>query len=58
MSQAPTEPYSSPDNRQKAHVALPDEPPEMTEPVAAALLQLLRVTIVVLTQQRPDAEDA
>ncbi|MEW1778721.1 hypothetical protein [Streptomyces sp. NPDC086777] len=35
-------------------VALPEEPPDVTESVAAALLQLLRTLIADSSQQRPE----
>lgn len=38
------------------HVALPGKPPDMTESVAAALLQLLRAMTDDPGRQRPDPE--
>lgn len=49
--------HSSPDNPGKIHVTLPDEPPDVSESVAAALLHLLRTMITDPNQAHPDAGD-
>ncbi|MGW1911600.1 ABC transporter transmembrane domain-containing protein [Streptomyces sp. NPDC002076] len=47
-----------PVNLQKIHVALPEGPPAMTDPVATALLRLLRVAITDPDQPHADPGDA
>ncbi|MFF3919519.1 hypothetical protein ACFYZB_40070 [Streptomyces sp. NPDC001852] len=58
MPQPTAEPYSSTATPQKIHVALPDKPPNVTESVAAALLELLRAVIAEPGRQHLDPEDA
>ncbi|MFJ9558691.1 hypothetical protein ACIRQQ_01435 [Streptomyces fuscichromogenes] len=50
----PSEQHPGPVTPWQTQVALPEEPPDVTEPVAATLLQLLRTLIADSTQQRPE----
>ncbi|MFJ9710912.1 hypothetical protein [Streptomyces sp. NPDC101234] len=50
----PSERHPGPGTPGQARVALPEEPPDVTEPVAATLLQLLRTLIADSSQQRPE----
>ncbi|MGW5664693.1 hypothetical protein ACWEWG_32245 [Streptomyces sp. NPDC003758] len=42
---------------QRINVDLPEEPPEVTEPVAAVLLHLLRVLVADPSRPHPEAGD-
>jgi hypothetical protein len=44
-----------PGHPRKVHVALPEEPPDVTQCVAVALLHLLRVLIADPSRPRPEA---
>ncbi|MEV6949100.1 hypothetical protein AB0N07_45785 [Streptomyces sp. NPDC051172] len=46
--------HPGPNTPLQTQVALPEEPPDVTEPVAATLLQLLRTLIADSSQQRPE----
>nr|WTB34809.1 hypothetical protein OG781_39775 [Streptomyces sp. NBC_00830] len=50
MPQPPSEQHASPNNPREIHVSLPEEPPDVTESVAAALLHLLRVLMAAPSQ--------
>jgi hypothetical protein len=52
--QSPSEQHPGPGTPWQTQVALPEEPPDVTEPVAAALLQLLRILIADSSQRRPE----
>lgn len=56
--QSPSERRSNPDSLGKIHVDLPEAPLEVTEPVAAALLNFLRVLAADPSLPRPEATDS
>lgn len=53
--QSASEQDPGPGSSWRTQVVLPEEPPDVTEPVAATLLQLLRTLIADSSQQRPEA---
>ncbi|GAA3833233.1 hypothetical protein GCM10022206_84480 [Streptomyces chiangmaiensis] len=58
MPQPPSEQHPGPDNPREIHVALPEEPPDVTESVAVALLYLLRALMAAPSRPYPEAGDS
>ena len=57
MPQSPSQQDSSPNYPPRVYVDLPEEPPEVTEPVAGALLYLLHVLIADPSRPRLEIGD-